>query len=239
MRNPMICFRRIETKEGVREIPIKANSVAGEVLGGAFESTLERDLILLQAWDGCIHWFQTQPVKIPYVDATGRARSYVPDLLVSYDSELSKGRPPMLCEVKPREIIRQQCDLLKPKVRAARAYCQHRGWQFRLFDEQRIRTPYLQNVQFLWRYRHSPSHEYNEEQVVDALRHYGKARLCDVIDNYFGTDRERAEAVWTFWVLVAHEHILFDMNQAITRETVFWLPQWRRDARFEPGRRRG
>lgn len=237
MRNSVVCARRVVAKEGVREIPIKAASVAGEVMGGAFESTLERDLILLQVWDGAIDWFQTQPVEIPYVDAFGKSRSYTPDLLVSYDPRFARGRKPMLCEVKPRAVLLKDQDQLMPKFRAARAYCREQGWKFKIFDEARIRTPYLYNVQLLWRYRNSSSHR-NVEEVVEALRPYDKVTLHVAVDNHFTSAPARGEAIWTFWVLVAHQHILFDMNKAINRDTLFWLAPWRRDAYFGSKRMR-
>lgn len=50
MKNPIVCARRVVVKEGIREIPIKAASAAGEAMEGAIESTPQCDRILLQVW---------------------------------------------------------------------------------------------------------------------------------------------------------------------------------------------
>lgn len=228
MRNLHICHRKVKSRTGVREIPISSTSITGEVLGGAFESTLERDLILLQAWDYAVDWFQTQPVTIEYEDDLGQQRTYTPDLLVSFNPRFSGGRRPVLCEVKPREALLAQAGNLLPKFRAARRFAAEMGWDFRLYDESRIRTPYLHNVQFLWRYRHSDVHEHIWLEVMEAMQHYEKVTMRSMIDNHFDGMVDRGQAIWSFWVLVARNLIHFDMNQKITPQTLFWLdPQWR------------
>lgn len=228
MRNLVVCHRRVQAREGVREIPISSISITGAVLGGEFESTLERDLILLQAWDSTVDWFQTQPLKIKYEDSTGRSRAYTPDLLVSFDPCLSKGRRPMLCEVKPREVLLREGEELLPRFRAARRTATERGWDFRIFDETRIRTPYLHNVQFLWRYRHSEVHENIWLEVMEAMQNYDKVTMRMAIDNHFDGLVDKGQAIWSFWVLVARQLIEFDMREKITPSTLFWVsPMWR------------
>lgn len=63
------------TNTAVRRIPINVRSLTGEVNGQEFESSLERDLLLLVHWDHEVEWYQSQPVKIEYADSDGKARS--------------------------------------------------------------------------------------------------------------------------------------------------------------------
>jgi hypothetical protein len=236
MRKGTICQKHIEAQAGVRKIPISNTSLTGEVLGAEFESSLERDLILFAVWTYPLSWFQPQPVKIEYTDSQGRPRHYTPDLLLSFHPEFAPDRKPMLCEVKRREDLRANWPELKAKFRAARRLCRERGWEFRVFDEHRIRTARLRNIQFLWRYKHSPSYDELDEPIAEAMRHYDKTRLKDIIDNYFETPTQKGQAIWTFWGMVAHGWILFDMDEPITPDTLFWLADSRRHTYFAPAR---
>ena len=136
------------TLEGVRRIPLNVRSLTGSVNGQGFESSLERDLLLLVHWDHEVEWYQSQPVKIEYTDSQGKRRSYTPDLLVSYRTinnpdQPPKTRKPLLCEVKYREDFAKQWKVLKPKFRAARVYAKANGYEFRVVTEREIRTDYL------------------------------------------------------------------------------------------------
>jgi hypothetical protein len=234
MRKETICHKVVETEAGVRKIPISTTSLTGEVLGAEFESSLERDLILFCVWTYPLDSIKPQPVKIEYIDSQGRPRRYTPDLLLSFDRKLAPDRKPMLCEVKPREELRANWTELKAKFRAARRLCKQKGWEFRIFDEHRIRTARLRNIQFLWGYRNSASYDDLDEPIAQAMRQYEKVRLRDIIDNYFESPREKGQAIWTFWGMVAYGSILFDMDEPITPETQFWLSEQRRNAYYAP-----
>lgn len=62
----------------------------------------------------------TEPVKIPYVDADGIVKNYIPDCLVLYDD----GRME-LCEIKPSEMLKAVN--VKLKARAALKYTKEKG----------------------------------------------------------------------------------------------------------------
>jgi hypothetical protein len=117
----------------------------------AFESSLERDFLLLLDFDPDVEFFEEQPVKIVYHDASRRRRTYTPDVLVRYRTDPPPARhtKPLLCEVKYRDDLRQHWTDYRPKFRAAGRYAQQRGWRFRLVTERHVRTPYLDNVKSL------------------------------------------------------------------------------------------
>jgi hypothetical protein len=58
----------------------------------AFESSLERDFLLLLDFNPDVEFFEEQPVKIVYHDAKGRRRTYTPDVLVRYRTDPSQLR---------------------------------------------------------------------------------------------------------------------------------------------------
>jgi hypothetical protein len=139
----------------VRKIPKNYRSLTGLVAtmkragpgvrGGmaGFESSLERDLLILLDFDPAVLSYEEQPVRIDYRDAQGHARHYTPDVLVTWRCD---GVPSHLVEVKYRADLKTDRRALKPAFRAAHGHARERGWTFRLLTEVEIRTPYLRNV---------------------------------------------------------------------------------------------
>jgi hypothetical protein len=119
MRPDYLWIERVKAVDGVRRVPISGTSLTGSVLGGDFESSLERDLLLLVAFDRRTEWYQTQPVKIEYLDVEGKRRTYTPDLLINFANQ--RGTPqrrPLLCEVKYRSELRDRWDEIRRGRRA-------------------------------------------------------------------------------------------------------------------------
>src|SRR5438093_11976708 len=74
----------------------------------AFESSLERDLLLLLDFDPDVESFEEQPVKITYYDDHGRRHTYTPDVLVRYRGDITSASvlPLVLFEVNYRYDLR-------------------------------------------------------------------------------------------------------------------------------------
>ena len=229
MRISHVWIKKVETKEGVRRIPISLVSMTGEVLGAEFESALERDLLLRIVFDGDVNWFQSQPITIHYKDVQGNARRYTPDLFIHFGTEEKPTRSPQLCEVKYRKDLIADRHQLLPKFRAARAYCRERGWEFKIFDEQRIRTPRLANIQFLWRYKHSTDcGAYYDEIMEEMVEMRGPIPMLPLLERMYPTSRLRGEAIWAWWTMVVQGAIQCDLEKPITKSTLFWVEEWRK-----------
>lgn len=216
-----------QTANGVRRVPINVRSLTGTVNGQEFESSLERDLLLLVHWDTAVDWYQSQPVKIDYVDSMGKARSYTPDLFVSYRTIQLSGRPPMtrkplLCEVKYREDFLGQWKELKPKFRAARAYAESHGYEFRVFTEREIRTDYLKNIQFLWSYLYATFHPHHYEKLRLVLAELEETTPATLLDACYSSKTLRGEALWTLWCMIARGWIKCDLRKPLTMQTRIW-----------------
>jgi hypothetical protein len=71
----------------------------------AFESTLERDYLLLLDFDLAVEFYEEQPATIEYRDSSGSLRRYTPDVFVRYRSTVDITPVPLcvLCEVKYRD----------------------------------------------------------------------------------------------------------------------------------------
>lgn len=220
-------LKKEHTPKGVRRVPINVRSLTGTVNGQEFESSLERDLLLLAHWDYEVDWYQSQPVKIEFFDSEGKARTYTPDLLISYRTIKLRGKPPktrkpLLCEVKYREDLIAQRPILKPKFRAARAYAKANGYEFRVLTELEIRTEYLKNVQFLWSYRFAYFHLHHYEMINFVLREMEETDPATLLMACYSSETLRGEALWTLWCMIARRWIQCDLHMPLTMQTRIW-----------------
>lgn len=215
----------VGSPEAVRKIPINTISLTGEVLGKGFESSLERDLIMKVSWNHQLDWFQVQPVKIHYQDSMGAPRTYTPDLLVHFLPACVPELKPLLCEVKYREELKRNWPELRPKFKAAHAYAKEQGWEFRIFTEDRIRTPFLKNVQFLWSYRFAPWHDTHYERLFQMLDDMENTTVSGLLEACYSPQNKigRGEAIWTIWAMVARGVIHCDLQSPLTQQTRIWL----------------
>ncbi|HCF7759012.1 TPA: TnsA endonuclease N-terminal domain-containing protein [Pseudomonas aeruginosa] len=116
-----------------------------------YESGLERDFIRIWALNPDVVAIVAQPVQLPFTAHNGRNYVYPPDFFVQFDERT--GRKPLLVEVKMREQWTVKWREWLPKWKAAYRYARNRGWEFRIYDETRIRGQILENVEYLQRYR--------------------------------------------------------------------------------------
>lgn len=210
----------------VREIRIASRSVTGTVPSmGAYESTLERDFMEILRFDPSVERFMPQPLTISYVDRSGRTRSYTPDGLIHFKQNPEFRTVPVLFEVKYRTDFRKDWKALIPKFRAAKEYCIHKGWRFEVFTECEIRTPYLNNVKFLWPYLDRRPTPEAVTEVLRILADLGEAdpdlllcALCHDPDN-------RARLIPVLWHLVALGTIGCDLNMPLNMRSRIWALQ--------------
>ena len=211
----------------VRRIPTNVRSLTGQFNGQEFESSLERDLLLLVHYDYGVDWYEAQPVTIEYKDPeSGKPRTYTPDLLVGYlPDEHGEQRCPSLYEVKYREDLAEQWKVLKPKYKAARAYAREHGWVFQIMTDKEIRTPYLDNVKFLLRYRDTEPDESRAARLSEALERLQETDPQTLIMTAYRSEAEQGEALWTLWAMVAWGWILCDLHSPLTMTTRIWRPE--------------
>lgn len=215
-------FLRVkEMPDGIRRIPTNVRSLTGRVMGQEFESSLERDLLLLVHWDEDVDTYQTQPLKIPYLDKKNKECNYTPDILIKYHNQSKDDnyRKPKLCEVKYRDDLFKDWPILKPKFKAGRRYAKEYDWEFKIYTENEIRTPYLKNIQFLWSYRFADFYDDHCRKLLDIFEECGETTPAEILENYFTTDRLKGEALWALWCMVARQWIECDLNVPLKMST--------------------
>jgi hypothetical protein len=187
-----------------------------------FESTLEKDYMLLLDADSAVATYEEQPVRIRLPDGY----FYVPDVLVKFHPNADgNARRSELVEVKPQAYLDKYADEYACKFSTAEAYAEERGWIFCKRTEHDIRTPKLSNLKFLRGYRrHDPGDE-QIRTVMTALRLHGKRWSSNGLADSLGQNSEgRAQWLPVLWHLVGREDILVDMDTQFGADVTIWLP---------------
>ena len=215
----------------VRTVPKNYRSLTGLVPNTrtqsmtAFESSLERDFLLLLDFHPDVEFFEEQPVKIVYHDANGRRRTYTPDVLVRYRNDRPQARhtKPLLCEVKYRDDLRQHWVEYRPKFRVAQRYARQQGWRFQVVTERHVRTPYLDNVKFLRPYRARPGNDVYRTQLLSTLATLGATDPATLLAAVCQDRWQQAQLLPMLWQLIATRHIGADLSQPLTMHSCLWL----------------
>ena len=217
----------------VRIIPKNYRSLTGLVLNTrtqsmtAFESSLERDFLLLLDFALDVECYEEQPVTIVYHDAQGRRRTYTPDVLVRYRTDPPQARhpKPLLCEVKYRDDLRQHWVEYRPKFRAAGRYAHQHGWRFRLVTDRDVRTPYLDNVKFLRSYQMRPIHEADRIRLLAALVALGETNPASLLHALSPDRWQQAQLLPTLWQLIATRQLHADLSHPLTMQSPIALKE--------------
>ncbi|CAP02609.1 hypothetical protein ABSDF3340 [Acinetobacter baumannii SDF] len=82
----------------VRQIGIQTRSMTGLVPEyGQFESSLERDFMELIKFDKNVELYAPQPLVISYIDKHNKKRTYTPDGLLEYRTDISPAKERLCC----------------------------------------------------------------------------------------------------------------------------------------------
>jgi len=211
----------------VRIIPKNYRSLTGLVSNtrtqsmAAFESSLERDLLVLLDFDPDVEFYEEQPLTITYADERGRRRTSTPEVFVRYriDPLQAKPNPPLLCEVKYRDDLRQHWTDYRPKFRAAGRYARQQGWRFRVVTERHIRTPYLANVQFLRSYQAMAINASSRTWLLNTLLELGETNPANLLTAMAHDRWQQAQLFPTLWQLVATRQSATDLRQPLTMQS--------------------
>jgi hypothetical protein len=192
-----------------------------------FESSLERDLFIILDFDRSVASFEEQPLRIPFTDKQGGRHTYVLDVLIHYHLNAVTGHQmePLLAEVKYRQDLFRNWNDLKPKFKAARAFSRDQGWQrFRIFTENEIRTPYLENAKFLRGYTRIELVPEEVNVLLNTLAALRTATPQSLLEACFTDPMRRAEIMPALWRLIALNHIGCNLDQRLTMESSIWMP---------------
>lgn len=210
----------------IRKIPKNYSNVTGiaahsKAEGQAmFESTLERDFLMLLEFDKNVERFEVQPIKLEWNNELDKPRSYTPDVLVYY----GKGKQPTtLFEVKYRDDIKKNWSVLKPKFKAAIRFCKENNWKFKLITETEIRSTYLESVKFLLPFVRQGAVNENDMMILDdKILELGTTSPKAVLASIYNDEWNQAALLPTLWYLIGTRQIKIDLASKITMTSKIW-----------------
>ncbi|OIQ84242.1 hypothetical protein GALL_339330 [mine drainage metagenome] len=197
----------------------------GKSLG--YESLLERDLMILLEFDDSVKSFEEQPVKVPLVANGKKLKPYVPDILIHYfpspsgDIQIS-----VLGEVKHSDDLKKNKAKYASKFDAASQYANKRGWDWRIFTEKEIVTPYLDNLKFLREYHSSEPEPSLIAQVIKHMGNiHGSIKVETLLHELCPSEDNVLQIAPVIWHLIATKRIAVNMTKPITMESKLSLPK--------------
>lgn len=194
-----------------------ASAKADRVIG--FESTLEKEYMLLLDFDDEVDHYEEQPVRVP---VPGVAKGYVPDVLVHFRSPQ---RPPELTEVKTVDDLERKRDEYAPKFAAAESFCRERGWAFVIKADTAIRSPRLRNLKFLRRYRNiTPSPEHAALALNWLKSNGGQTTSETLLEALAGASVERSAFLPVIWNLLLTKQLHTQLDTDMPVDVPLWLP---------------
>lgn len=214
----------------VRKIPKNYLSVTGSFSSAkngkslGHEFLLERDLMILLEFDDTVERFEEQPVKIPFKKGI---KPYVPDILIHYlPTSSGETRQPVLGEVKHTDDLKKHKAKYAPKFEAASRFASERGWEWRIFTEKDIRTPYLDNLKFLREYH---SAEPDAALLLEVIQHLNNARGSVTIESLLQklcpTEDGALHMAPAIWYLVAAKRIMANLQKPLNMKTKLSIPK--------------
>lgn len=207
---------RLSLGPPARKIRPSSRSLTGRVsfkkgISVPFESSLERDLLILMDFDPAVIHVHAQPLVI----GDGR---YYPDFLIEYESSR-----PLLCEVKYRQDLRENWKDLRPKFKLALKRCKEEGWRFRIFTELEIRdSHYLRNATFLRPYRSRTPDPSTDLLLLQTLKGLGETTPQGLLAAAYWTVEHRMQALAHLWRLVAERRIGANLMAPLTMGSSIW-----------------
>ena len=223
-----------------RHIPPKHRSLSGHVataktIGSqAFESSLERDFLLMLEYDRGISRFASQPITLRWRE-NGRVRQYTPDILAEYTSNMMESHPylkPTLFEIKPEAILKRDWKVLKPKFKEAIHWCRKSGCRFRIITERHIRTPYLKNIKFLlqfgedrFRFDEDYRQTYPKSKLRAKLFELGRTTPQELLEAISHNQAEQARLLPYLWHLVRMGLIGADLQDPLSMTSTIWTSE--------------
>lgn len=210
----------------VRKIPPKHRGLTGIASGNggpavSFESSLERDFVILVQGDPDTITIEEQPVSIPVPGKKGRAARYIPDFLVS-----KRSGPHALIEVKPSSVFKERRADFDDRFAAARQYAADRGWVFEIWTEKEIRGVRLDNLKFLRRFRREAVEPSLASALLEFLPTGNKTKTIADIVSSFGQDLETLGAAQrALWILIATGRLDADLDRELTPASTVRRPR--------------
>ena len=169
-----MALKRKPPKGNVRRVHSNGKTITGVISNHQnelvqFESASEQILPIIFMRDKSIVRLVSQPIEIPFIDATGKTHKYTPDYLVEKENGVIEIHE---FTMSNRRISKQCLD----RENAAKQYCKDKGWQYFVHTEIDFEDKtWNENLQALFGFlADCYRNEEISEMIFTHIRYYGK-----------------------------------------------------------------
>ncbi|WP_197684661.1 TnsA endonuclease N-terminal domain-containing protein [Psychrobacter sp. DAB_AL43B] len=194
-------------------IPYKGKSLP-------YESTLERDLIIVHAFREDVEDIVAQPITIPFVK-NGITYKYTPDFFIKFVED--DGKPNMIIEVKPYDLWQANWRDWSDKWKTMQRYCKDNGYVFHIYDESRIKNTALDNINLLMKFKNSAIEEEDKEAVLEQVRLMGTTTIDYLLTRFYIGSFLRNHGLRVIYHLLATKRLKFNLFLEINDLTEVWV----------------
>ncbi|MGP5274018.1 TnsA endonuclease N-terminal domain-containing protein [Psychrobacter faecalis] len=194
-------------------IPYKGRSLP-------YESTLERDLIIVHAFREDVEDIVAQPITIPFVK-NGITYKYTPDFFIKFAEDVDK--PNMIIEVKPHDLWQAHWRDWSDKWKTMQRYCKNNGYVFHIYDESRIKNTALDNINLLMRFKNSAIEEEDKEAVLEQVMLMGTTTIDYLLTRFYTGSCLRNHGLRVIYHLLATKRLKFNLFLEINDLTEVWV----------------
>ena len=203
----MINFTQRKIKKNYRSITGHFPSVKNNKSIN-FESKLEKTLFLTLEFDDNVEAYQEQPQI--QIDFNGKTKTYSADCYVHYknDSNLQD----KLIEVKYSSELIKKREYFEKKFTAIKKAASELDLIFSIFTEENFSQIYLDNLNFLYRYKtHGRINEYDEEII--ALLNIQILPASFITNELTDNPAKAISVANSIWGLVADNRLTTEMHE--------------------------
>ncbi len=204
----MISFPQRQIKKNYRSITGHFPSIKNNK-SVAYESKLEKAFFLTLEFDDTVESYQEQPQIT--IDFKNRTKTYSADCYVRYTADSNKKNT--LVEVKYTQELAKKKKYFDEKFQAITKACADMSIDFHVFTEEVYPQIYIENIDFLYRYKTHGREESYDNEILSLLEKE-KMTASDIAQTITDNPKELIVVSNAIWGLVSIGDITTDLHNA-------------------------
>lgn len=186
----------------------------------AFESKLEKSLFLSLEFDNDVISYQEQPQIEVYFN--GKNQIYSADCYIKRST--NSAQKDSIVEVKYTSELEKEKEYFEEKFNAVKITTAEINLDFEIYTEINYSEIYLDNLDFLYRYKLNPIDDKYENKILKTLQEYKSISAYDLTQSITTKLQDYALVSNTIWSLVAQEKIKTDLqSEKLTMNSIVEL----------------
>jgi len=172
-----------------------------------YESLLERACYLSLEFDDSVFVYYEQP-QIE-IDFRNRHLTYSLDCYIQRGKE--SGLKDTIVEVKYSNELEKNKEYFEEKFAATKVFTKENDLEFDVFTELSYSKVYIENLDFLYRYKENPIEHKYEKEILDVLKDTTTLAAFDLVQKITSNPKEYAIVSNNIWSLVSNGKLKSDL----------------------------